>query len=245
MVRSIHFLANPSRFMKLTNPVIPIVGFISFIFILLGLWFGLFNSPPDYQQGDTVRIMYIHVPSAWIGLLSYSLISFMSILYIIWKFPLSILIAIECTFIGLVFTLIALITGSIWGNPTWGTWWIWDARLTSFLILVFIYLGLIVLSKSFKGSIRGEKAFAILAIIGAFNLPVIKFSVEWWNTLHQPASVFRADGTTISEEILLPLILMSIGFLALFLVLVLISTKTEILNRKLFHLRNKLKNEKL
>ena len=244
MYKFIHRYSSPNRFLKIIDFSMPIFFTTSFVFILAGLWFGLIDSPPDYQQGDTVRIMYVHVPSAWISLLSYSLIAFLSFINLVWKYPISIILAIECAPIGALFTFIALITGSIWGNPTWGTWWIWDARLTSFLIIFFIFLGLIIIGKSFDNSIRKEKTFAILALIGAFNIPIIKFSVDWWNTLHQPASVFKVSGPTISNEMLLPLILMAIGFSFLFFSLMFLSTKIEIIHRKIISIRSK-KNYKV
>ena len=177
--------------------------------------------------------MYIHVSSAWISLLAYVAIFFFSLFYIIWKFPLFILIAKEVTTIGVTFTLITLITGSLWGKPTWGTYWVWDARLTSFLILLFIYFGLIFLEKSFKYSSQGDSSFAYLAVIGGINLPIIKFSVDWWNTLHQPASVIRGGGPTISSDILTPLLIMSLGTVFLFVYLTLTNIISAINEKKL------------
>ena len=204
------------------------------VFLLfIGLMDALLFSPPDYQQSQTVRIMYIHVPSAWVSLLAYIMIFFFSLMYIIWKFPLFILIAKEIPIIGISFTLITLVTGSLWGKPTWGTYWVWDARLTSFLVLLFIYMGLIFLEKAFKFSNNGDISFAYISIIGAINIPVIKFSVDWWNTLHQPASVFRLDGPTISAEMLIPLIIMSLGILFLFFFLALTNVESAIQEKKI------------
>ena len=205
------------------------------------MWFNYVPilSPPDYQQSETVRIMYIHVPSAWISLLAYVAIFFFSLLYIIWKFPLFILIAKELPVIGVTFTLITLITGSLWGKPTWGTYWVWDARLTSFLILLFIYLGLIFLEKSFKFSNQGNNSFAYLAIIGGINIPIIKFSVDWWNTLHQPASVFKMSGPSIHTSMLTPLILMAIAFKAYYIWVLFVRVRCELLTGKLIRDRQR------
>ena len=212
MIKFLHKYANPHRFLSLTEPFVKISGVIASVLLIVGLLMALIFSPPDYQQSETVRIMYIHVPSAWISLLAYSFIFFMSIFYLIWKFPLFLIMAKEVTLIGLIFTLISLITGSLWGRPTWGTYWVWDARLTSFLILLFVYLGLMLINRTFSNTSKGDNSFAYLALIGGFNLPIIKFSVDWWNTLHQPASVFRVSGPTISNDMLTPLLIMAVGF---------------------------------
>ena len=219
MFKYLHKYANPNNFIKLLVPL-RYVGLIgSCVFILFGLIMALFLSPPDYQQSETVRIMYIHVSSAWISLLSYVVIFIFSLFFLVWKFPLFVLIDKEIPSIGVTFTLITLVTGSLWGKPTWGTYWVWDARLTSFLILLFIYLGLIFLEKAFKYSSQSNVSFAYLAIIGGINIPIIKFSVDWWNTLHQPASVLKIGGPSISNEILFPLLTMSIGIIFLFIYL--------------------------
>ena len=232
MIKYLHKYANPNIFLKIIKPFRYISLYLSIFLIACGLIMSLFFSPPDYQQSETVRIMYIHVPSAWISLLAYVAIFFLSLFYIIWKFPLFILIAKELPVIGVTFTLITLITGSLWGKPTWGTYWVWDARLTSFLILLFIYLGLIFLEKSFKFSNQGNNSFAYLAIIGGINIPIIKFSVDWWNTLHQPASVVRIGGPTISSDILIPLLVMSFGLMCLFVYLTLTNVISAINEKK-------------
>jgi heme exporter protein C len=200
--------------------------------ISIGLIVGLFLSPPDYQQGETVRIMYIHVSAAWVSLFAYVLIFFLSLFYIIWKFPLFVTIAKEVPMVAITFTLITLITGSLWGKPTWGTYWVWDARLTSFLILLFIYMGLVFIDKAFKYNLNGNISFCYLSIIGGINIPIIKFSVDWWNTLHQPASVIRVGGPSISIEMLVPLLVMSLGVLFLFIFLILTNVESAIYEKK-------------
>tara|TARA_E500000178_G_C16985277_1_gene737870 strand:+ start:807 stop:1532 length:726 start_codon:yes stop_codon:yes gene_type:complete len=233
MFKILHKYANPYKFLEIARPAQRIFGFLSIFFLFIGLYFALFLSPPDYQQSETVRIMYIHVPSAWISLFAYSLIFFMSAFYLIWRFPLFLIVAKEVTTIGLIFTFISLMSGSLWGRPTWGTYWVWDARLTSFLILLFIYLGLALIKKTFSNTGKADNSFAYLALMGGLNLPIIKFSVDWWNTLHQPASVFRVSGPSISLDILIPLLIMSVGFLFLFAFLLLLNIHSNIQEKKL------------
>jgi heme exporter protein CcmC len=180
--------------------------------ILLALYFGIFNSPADYQQGETVRIMYVHVPAAWMALFTYTLMALASGSFLIWKHPLADLSAQAAAPIGAGFTAIALVTGALWGQPMWGTWWVWDARLTSVLILFFLYLGYMALVNGFDDPERGSRMGAILALVGFVNVPIIKFSVDWWNTLHQPASISRLDAPAIDPSMLTPLLLMAIGF---------------------------------
>ncbi len=228
----LHYFANPNRFMRFSKMIFPYITVTSVILVILGLWYGLINSPPDYLQGESVRIMYIHVPSAWLSLFVYSSITVFSIFFLIWRHPLASIAANESAKIGATFTLITLFTGSLWGKPTWGTWWVWEARLTSVLLLFFIYLALIALPKAFNNSEKGENAASVLALFGAFNLPIIKFSVDWWNTLHQPASVLRSGGISISGEMLLPLLLMASGFMLVYIVLLIIGIDTSLNYRK-------------
>ncbi len=232
MFLSLHKYANPNTFLKTIRPMLKIFSILAIVFTSLGLILALFISPPDYLQSDAVRIMYIHVPSAWLSLFSYSSIFLLSIFYLIWKFPLFLIIAKEGLFLGFSFTLIAMVTGSLWGKPTWGTYWVWDARLTSFFILLFIFLGLILLKKTMKESEKSDQSFAYLALLGGINLPIIKFSVDWWNTLHQPASVMRAGGPTISLEMLIPLMIMFFGLLFLYTFLLLINVISHIQEKK-------------
>ena len=226
------WLANPHRFSRLTgNLQLPLI-ILSTTMISLGLYYGLFDSPKDYQQGDAVRIMYVHVPSAWLASFLYFSLAISCIFYLVWKHPLSDLIANAIAPIGLIFSVLTLITGSLWGKPMWGTWWVWDARLTSMLILFFFYLGFILLSNAFERKIDGSKTASVLAIIGLINLPIIKFSVDWWHTLHQPSSILRMDGPSIDKEMLFPLALMMVGFSLFSLYLIIINVKTMLMEKK-------------
>ena len=226
------WLANPHRFSKLTgNLQLPLI-ILSTTMISLGLYYGLFDSPKDYQQGDAVRIMYVHVPSAWLASFLYFSLAVSCIFYLVWKHPLADLIANAIAPIGLIFSILTLITGSLWGKPMWGTWWVWDARLTSMLILFFFYLGFILLSNAFERKIDGSKTASVLAIIGLINLPIIKFSVDWWQTLHQPSSILRMDGPSIDKEMLFPLSLMMVGFSLFSLYLIIINVKRMLMEKK-------------
>lgn len=226
-------LANPKRFMDTSGRMLPWFAALSAILIAIGLYLALFVVPPERQQGDTVRIMFLHVPSAWIGMLAYALMAAASILGLVNRHPLADVAAREAAPLGALFTALALITGSLWGRPMWGTWWVWDARLTSFLLLLFLYLGYIALWSAIEDATRAARAAAILAIVGAVNLPVIKFSVDWWNTLHQGESIFRAGGPTIAPIFLWPLFIMAAGFTALFVSLWIVRVRTAILRQSL------------
>ena len=226
------WLANPNRFNRITNKVQPFFALLSIVTIIFGLYFGLFDSPKDYQQGDAVRIMYVHVPSAWLASGLYLSLAISCIFYLVWKHPLADIISRSIAPIGALFSLLTLITGSLWGKPMWGTWWVWDARLTSMLILFFFYVGYILLSNAFERKIDGSKSAAVLAIIGVINLPIIKFSVDWWHTLHQPSSILKLDGPSINEQMLLPLILMIIGFSFLSSYLIILNVKTKLIEKK-------------
>jgi len=226
------YLITPQSFNKYSRLLLPIFSAAACIFFLAGIYFALIASPPDYQQGETVRIMYVHVPSAWLSLGVYLSLTLSAASYLIWRNPLS-GIFLKCSIpIGAIFCLICLITGALWGRPIWGVYWAWDARLTSMLVLFFLYLGLYILYMSYEDEEKASRATAVLAIIGVVNLPVIRFSVKWWNTLHQPASVMRLDKPALSPEMLVPLLVMFAFFLFLFLSLLLLSVKTEILKRK-------------
>jgi heme exporter protein C len=224
-------LANPSAFMRLSGKLLPWLITATLVLFVYGLVLS-FRAPPDYQQGETVRIMFIHVPAAWLGMACYTLIAISSAGYLIWRHPLADVSAKAAAPIGATFTLLALVTGSLWGKPMWGTYWVWDARLTSVLILFFLYLGLIALRQAIDDPGRAGRAAAILSLIGAVNIPIIKFSVNWWNTLHQPASVMRADGPTIHPALLVPLLVMAIAFTVLFVVLHMKAMRAEILRRR-------------
>ena len=232
-----HRFANPNRFLKLANAVLPWCAGLTVLTLAAGLYLALFHSPPDYQQGETVRIMYIHVPAAWMALFVYANMAVASAVALIWRHPLADLIAKAAAPIGAGFTLICLITGSLWGKPMWGTWWVWDARLTSVLILFFLYLGYIALVNAFDDPNRGYRAAGILALVGVVNLPVIKFSVDWWNTLHQPASVVRLDGPAIHPAMLWPLLLMAVGFTFFFFTVLILRVRGEIAAAKIRNLQ--------
>ena len=224
--------ANPARFNLLAGTLLPWLAWPAAFLILIGLYFGLLNSPPDYQQGNTVRIMYVHVPSAWMALFIYTFMAISSAVGLIWKHPIAHLSAQAAAPIGTCFTFICLITGSLWGKTMWGTWWVWDARLTSVLILFFLYLGFIALHNAFDNPTRGERSAAVLGIIGFINVPIIKFSVDWWNTLHQPASVVKMSGPTIHSSMLTPLLIMAVGFTLYFFSLLLLRMKTLMIRRR-------------
>lgn len=228
-----HQLANPNRFLRLGRAVLPWSASLSVVCIGAGLYLALFVSPPDYQQKETVRIMYVHVPSAWMALFVYTSMAISSALSLIWKHPLADLIAKASAPVGVGFTFICLATGSLWGKPMWGTWWVWDARLTSVLILFFLYLGYIALNNAFEDPVRGAKASAVLALVGAVNLPIIKFSVDWWNTLHQPASVTRLDTPAVHSSMLWPLLLMAFGFSLFYLTILVLRVRSEIAAAKI------------
>jgi heme exporter protein C len=232
-----HRFANPTRFMRLSGALLPWLGPCSVLLLAAGIVLALVVAPPDYQQGESVRIMFVHVPSAWMALFIYALMALASAAALIWRHPLAELAAQEAAPLGAGFTLICLISGSLWGKPMWGTWWVWDARLTSVLVLFFLYLGYLALVHAFDDPTRGARAGAILALVGVVNIPIIKFSVDWWNTLHQPASVFRLGGPTIVLSMLLPLLVMAIAFTALFFALWLVRIRTAILARRIRALR--------
>jgi heme exporter protein C len=229
--------ANPTQFMKLSAVLVPWCGAAAALGIGAGLYMSLFVAPPDYQQGEAVRIMYVHVPAAWLASLVYGVMALGSAVGLIWRHPLAHIAAEAAAPLGAGFTLICLVSGSLWGEPMWGTWWVWDARLTSVLVLFFLYLGFIALANAFDDQSRGTRAAAILAVVGVVNLPIIKFSVDWWNTLHQPASILRMGGSTIAPSILWPLLIMAGAFTLLFFTLHLAAMRNEILRRRVRAMR--------
>ena len=224
---------NPGFLVKYIKPLTPWFGGISIILLLVGLWFSLYQSPIDYQQGNAVRIMYVHVPSAWMSMGIYSFIALSSFFGLIYGHITAFTLAKAAAPIGATFTAICLISGSAWGKPMWGTWWVWDARLTSVLILFFFYIGYIVFSKSFNDFSKSEKFSSILAIIGLVNLPIIKFSVDYWNTLHQPASISKFGAPSIHIDMLIPLLIMFLAFIFIFIHLLMIRLQLELNNRRL------------
>jgi heme exporter protein C len=223
--------ANPKKFMDLSGAILPWLSLATVLTLAVGLYLSL-NVPPDYQQGDTVRIMFLHVPAAWTAMMAYGLMTVASITALINRHPLADVAARVAAPLGAVFTALGLVTGSLWGRPMWGAWWVWDGRLTSFLLLLFIYLGYIALGNAIEDETRAARACAILAIVGAVNLPIIEFSVQWWTTLHQGESILRKGGPLIAPVFLWPLFLMAIGFTLLFFTLWIVRIRTEILNRR-------------
>ena len=228
--------ANPAKFLNLCDKIFKYLFFLMIVFLCFGLYQGFFNSPEDYQQGNLVRIMYVHVPSAWMALMIYSSIAIASAIYLINKHLLANIFCKSASLIGASFTLIAIITGSIWGKPTWGTWWVWDARITSMLVLFFLYLGHMTIFNFSEYTEKSGQTAALLAILGFINIPIIKFSVDWWNTLHQPASVMKLSGPTIHSSMLIPLLITALGFFFYFLVVLIIRMRSEIINEKIHNL---------
>ena len=225
-------LINPSRIFYWIEKLINFINSIFFILLIIALTFALILSPPDYLQGDSVRIMYVHVPSAWIGLASFTAIALLSIISFIFKIKNLNLITKSIAPIGLLFTCLAIITGSLWGQPTWGTWWAWDARITSMLVLSIFYILFILAHKLIENKDRANKVANLIAIIGLINIPVIRYSVDWWNTLHQPSSI-KLDGTSsIHPSMLLPLMLMLLVLLLYCALILLMKYKTEIIRIK-------------
>jgi heme exporter protein C len=225
-------LANPSRFVALTDRVLPWLALGTLVAFAIGIN-RLYLAPDDYQQGAAAKIMFIHVPAAWLGMFAWGLMSAAALGTLVWRHPLADVAAKSASLIGAAFTFMCLLTGSIWGRPMWGTYWVWDARLTSVLILFLMYLGVIALWRAIDDPTRAARATAVLTLVGAMNLPLIKFSVDWWNTLHQGASVFRLGSSTIHPTILVPLIVMLIAFTLLFVALQLAGMRNEIMRRRL------------
>ena len=229
--------ANPSFVLRFAARVVPIFGALAAILIAAGLYLVFFVAPADYQQGETVRIMYIHVPAAWLGMFAYMVMASAALGTLVWRHPVADAAQKSAAPLGAMFTFVCLVTGSLWGKPMWGAWWVWDARLTSVLVLFFLYLGYMALLGAFDDPVRGGRAASILAIVGAVNVPVIKWSVDWWNTLHQPASVARMDGPSIHPSMLLPLLLMATGFGFYFAAVLLLRVRAELAARRIRALR--------
>ena len=231
--RSLHRFANPGRFLRLSGAVLPWLALSGAVLTAIGLVWGLFFSPADWQQGDAVRIMYVHVPSAWLASAGYLALALCSVLSLVWRHPLADLAAAEIGPVGAGFTALCLLTGSIWGKPMWGAWWVWDARLTSVLVLFFLYLGHIALVRAFDDPQRGYRSGAILALIGVVNLPIIKFSVDWWNTLHQPDTITLTGAPTMYIGMLWPLLLAALGYALVFAAIVLTRTRAAVMERRI------------
>jgi heme exporter protein C len=228
-----HAFANPARFLKIARPVTAWLLVIGLLLVAAGMAGGLFVTPPDYLQGETVRILYIHVPAAWLGMAGWGAIAAASISQIVWRHPLAAIAGRAVAAPGATFAGLCLVTGSIWGRPTWGTWWEWDGRLTSMLILFFLYLGYIGLAAAERERGGEGRMAALFGLVGAVNLPIIHYSVLWWRTLHQGQSISIAGGSSIAPELLWPLPLTMIGFTALFAAVALMRMRTELARNKL------------
>ena len=231
--RSLHRFANPGRFLRLAGALQPWLTAGGLVLTAAGLVWGLVFAPADWQQGDAVRIMYVHVPAAWLASAGYLALAVCSVLSLVWRHPLADLAAAEIGPVGAAFTAICLATGSLWGKPMWGAWWVWDARLTSVLVLFFLYLGHIALTRAFDSPERGYRAGAILALVGVVNLPIIKFSVDWWNTLHQPATISLFGAPTMYIGMLWPLLFTALGATLIFAALVLARLAAAVLERRI------------
>jgi heme exporter protein C len=230
-------LANPTRFLALADRVLPWLAAMTAVALAVGLYLAWFVAPDDYQQGATVKIMFIHVPAAWLALVGWVAMTASALGTLVWRHPLADVAARSAAPIGAAFTFVCLLTGSLWGRPMWGTYWVWDARLTSVLVLFLMYLGVLALWRAVDDPGRAGRLAAILTLVGAINIPIIKFSVDWWNTLHQPASVFRLGGPAIHGSILTPLLAMAGAFTLLFLTLHLAAMRNEVLRRRVRTLR--------
>jgi heme exporter protein C len=231
------YLANPARFMRVSGALLPYLASATVAAFGAGLYLALLAAPPDYQQGESVRIMFVHVPAAIMAEGVYYVIAAASFVALVWRHPLADIGAQAAAPLGAIFTLVCLVTGSLWGRPMWGAWWVWDARLTSVLVLFFLYLGYIALVNAFDDPGRGARAAAVLALVGVVDLPIIKFSVNWWNTLHQPASILRVGGPTIDRSMLVPLGVMALAFALLFATLLAVRMRTALNERKVRALR--------
>jgi heme exporter protein C len=225
--------ANPTNFLTLAARLIPWLAWASALTLALGLYLTFFVAPDDYQQGSSVKIMYLHVPAAWLSMMCYMVMASAALGTLVWRHPLADAAQKAAAPLGAAFTLLCLVTGSLWGKPMWGTWWVWDARLTSVLVLFLIYLGLIGLWRTIEEPAQAARAAAILTLVGVVNIPIIKFSVDWWNTLHQPSSVFKLGGPAIAGSMLWPLLVMAVAFTLLFFCLHLMAVRNEILRRRL------------
>ena len=231
-----YVIANPQNFMRLSGRVLPWLAGLAALTLVVGLVLAI-RSPADYQQGETVKIMFIHVPAAWVSTLAYCVMTGSALGTLVWRHPLAEAAQKAAALLGAVFTFICLVTGSLWGKPMWGTYWVWDARLTSVLVLFITYLGLLALWQTIEEPGRAARAASVLTLVGFVNIPIVKFSVDWWNTLHQPASVFRLGGPTIDRSMLIPLLVMAVSFTLIFATLHILSIRNEILRRRVRRLR--------
>jgi heme exporter protein C len=228
----IHKFGSPPHFWRLSETIAPWLGWMALVLILVGTVGGLWIAPPDYQQLDAFRIIYFHVPSAWLSQFGYVLMAAAATVGLVWRIKLAHAVAAACAPIGASFTVVALATGSIWGKPMWGTWWVWDARLTATLVLLFLYFGYMALRAAIDDENRADRASALLAIVGVINIPIIKYSVEWWNTLHQPATISKLGKPAMEPSMLVPLLVMWLGFTFFFFAVLMVRTRAEILSRE-------------
>ena len=233
----INQLANPTRFMALSGGLLPWIAGLSGILFIVGFYGAFFSAPADYQQGETIRIMYIHVPAAWLAMFFYSLMTVSAIGALVWRHPLAEVAQKAAAPIGASFALICLLTGALWGRPMWGTYWVWDARLTSMLVLLLIYLAIMALWRTIDEPTQAGRAVSILTLVGFINIPIIKFSVDWWNTLHQASSVMRLDGPTMPASMLWPLLIMALAYNLLYAAILMMRMRAEIAERRLRSIR--------
>ena len=227
------YLANPSRFMRVADRLFVPVCALGGLCLALGLYFALFASPPDYQQGESVRIMYVHVPAAWLATMGYVCLGVCGLFYVVWRHPLADIALRAIAPAGAFFAFVTLATGSFWGKPMWGAWWVWDARLTSMLVLFFFYIAVMALANGFEQTERGSRPAALLALVGTLNVPIVKFSVDWWNTLHQPASLIRSGGVAIDPSMLKPLLFMLAGTNLYFAAIVILRMRAQLAERRI------------
>ena len=228
----LHFLANPARFRRFSQRVLPGLGFATVLMLAVGLYMAFFVAPEDYQQGATVRIMFVHVPSAWLSMGGYAMLAVLGASLLVWRHPLAALMARAAAPVGASFAAVCLLTGSLWGRPMWGTYWVWDPRLTAQLVLLFLYLGYMALRSGIDDIGRADRASAVLAIVGVVNLPIIRYSVEWWNSIHQTPSVMKMARPSMPVEMLAPLLMMLAGFTLYFAAVLLVRLRAEVLRRE-------------
>ncbi|MDG1003708.1 MAG: heme ABC transporter permease [Emcibacteraceae bacterium] len=239
-----HKLANPARFLRISRAIMPWCFFVTVTSMVVGLYWGLFIAPEDYQMGSAYRIIFVHVPSSYMSIFCYGFMAVASAVGIIWKHPLADQSARAAAPIGAIFTVLALFTGSLWGKPMWGTYWIWDARLTSELVLLFLYFGYMAVWGAIDDRAKAARVAAIVALVGAVNLPIIKFSVDWWNTLHQPASIMKSGGASIHPDMLWPLLICIVAFNFYFVTVLLLRIESQIINRQIRGLQIRMVEER-
>jgi len=227
-----HKFGSPPHFYRIAGKWIPWLTAIFLLLLLSGLYGGLINAPPDYQQGESYRIIFVHVPAAWMSLFIYVVMAFCGIVIIVWRMKLAEIVLISSAAIGASFTFLALVTGSLWGKPMWGTYWVWDARLTSELILLFLYLGIIGLHNAIEDKRTASRAVAILAIVGVVNIPIIHYSVEWWHSLHQGASLSKFDKPSMPPSMYVPILIMALAFQVYYILALFHKCRVELLQRE-------------